>query len=202
MSENPLGGLPADEVNELDDRSLPAQPFTVDEGRADVALGDVVLSVKDLKVEFPTDDGVVKAVDGVSFDVREAETLGIVGESGSGKSVTSMSILGLLPKSANISGSINFRGTELLDLEREAAARSARREDRDDLPGRARRAEPGVHGGGPDRGGDRGPRREDRQAASCATASSSCSTSSGSRRRASASTSTRTSTPAVCGSGR
>ena len=58
----------------------------------------------------------MKAVDGVSFEVREAETLGIVGESGSGKSVTSMSILGLLPKSANISGSINFRGTELLDL--------------------------------------------------------------------------------------
>ena len=58
----------------------------------------------------------MNAVDDVSFDVREAETLGIVGESGSGKSVTSMSILGLLPKSANISGAINFRGTELLDL--------------------------------------------------------------------------------------
>ena len=115
-TENPLGGLPADEVNDLDDHGLPAQPFMVDEGKADVPLGEVVLSVRDLKVEFPTDDGVVKAVDGVTFEVREAETLGIVGESGSGKSVTSMSILGLLPKSANISGSINFRGTELLDL--------------------------------------------------------------------------------------
>jgi peptide/nickel transport system ATP-binding protein len=117
MTEHPLGGLPADEVNELDDRSLPAQPFTVDEGKPDIPLGDVVLSVRDLKVEFPTDDGTVKAVDGVTFEVREAETLGIVGESGSGKSVTSMAILGLLPKSANISGQIDFRGTELLDLD-------------------------------------------------------------------------------------
>src|SRR5262249_29595098 len=67
--------------------------------------------------EFPTDDGTVKAVSGVNFDVREGETLGIVDESGSGKSVTSMSILGLLPKSAKITGSIDFRGTELLTLD-------------------------------------------------------------------------------------
>jgi oligopeptide/dipeptide ABC transporter ATP-binding protein len=112
----PIGGLPADQVSELDGSGLPAAPFAVNEGKAEIPIGDVVLSVRDLKVDFRTDDGIVKAVGGVSFDVREAETLGIVGESGSGKSVTSLSILGLLPKSANITGEVNFRGEQLLDL--------------------------------------------------------------------------------------
>jgi oligopeptide/dipeptide ABC transporter ATP-binding protein len=74
------------------------------------------MELLDLKVEFPTDDGVVKAVDGISFSVDAGETLGVVGESGSGKSVTSLAILGLLPKRANVSGSVLFKGQELLGL--------------------------------------------------------------------------------------
>ena len=55
-----------------------------------------VLEINDLKTYFYTDDGIVKAVDGVSFDLKKGETLGIVGETGSGKSVTALSILRLI----------------------------------------------------------------------------------------------------------
>ncbi len=75
---------------------------------------DGTLVVEDLRVYFPTDAGLVKAVDGVSFVLHEHETLGIVGESGSGKTVTSLAILGLLPKSAKISGDIRFRGRSII----------------------------------------------------------------------------------------
>jgi peptide/nickel transport system ATP-binding protein len=76
---------------------------------------EAFLSVRDLRVHFPTDDGLVKAVDGISFDVDRGSILGIVGESGSGKSVTSQAILGLHTGSrAEISGEIWFDGRNLL----------------------------------------------------------------------------------------
>jgi peptide/nickel transport system ATP-binding protein len=76
--------------------------------------GDAVLDVRDLTVTFRTDDGRVSAVDGVSFDVRPGEVLAVVGESGCGKSVTAMSIAGLLPGSATVTGSVQLRGRELV----------------------------------------------------------------------------------------
>ena len=77
-----------------------------------------VLDVRDLRTHFVTDDGTVKAVDGVSFDVRAGETLGIVGESGCGKSVTSLSILRLIasPPGKIAGGEILFKGVNLLGL--------------------------------------------------------------------------------------
>ena len=75
---------------------------------------DTVLSVRDLTVDFPSGDGAVHAVRGVSYELYPGEVLGIVGESGSGKSVTSMAVMGLLPKTARVSGSVRFRGEELL----------------------------------------------------------------------------------------
>lgn len=79
---------------------------------------DVILSVRELETEFITDDGVVKILHGVNFDVRRGRTLGIVGESGCGKSVTAMSIMGLLPKPYGqvVGGRILYRGTDLVTL--------------------------------------------------------------------------------------
>ena len=82
------------------------------------------LSVRDLKVHFPTPDGVVKATDGLSFDLEKGKTLGIVGESGSGKSVSSSAILGLHRRtSARVSGEILLDGTDLLKLSDEQMRR-------------------------------------------------------------------------------
>ena len=77
-----------------------------------------LLEVKDLRTYFETEDGVVKAVDGVSFEVRQGETLGIVGESGSGKSVANLSLMRLIaePPGKIVSGSITFRGRDILKL--------------------------------------------------------------------------------------
>jgi oligopeptide/dipeptide ABC transporter ATP-binding protein len=79
---------------------------------------DPILSIKNLVVEFKTDDGVVHAVDDITYDVFPGETLGIVGESGSGKSVSTLSILGLIPQPPGriVSGTAMFKGKDLLKM--------------------------------------------------------------------------------------
>ncbi|WP_067966407.1 ABC transporter ATP-binding protein [Nocardiopsis trehalosi] len=77
---------------------------------------DVVLELDGLSVSFPTDDGPLHAVRGVSYRLRRGEALGIVGESGSGKSVTSLAVMGLLPKTAEVAGSAKVLGQEMVGL--------------------------------------------------------------------------------------
>ncbi|WP_196425168.1 ABC transporter ATP-binding protein [Amycolatopsis camponoti] len=84
---------------------------------ADVAgVSGSVLSISDLSVSFQTEDGVVDAVKGIGFDVQPGEIVAVVGESGSGKSVTSMSVLGLLPKTSRIAGELRLGERNLADL--------------------------------------------------------------------------------------
>lgn len=81
-------------------------------------MSENILTVKDLKTYFYTASGIAKAVDGVSFNIAKGETMGIVGESGSGKSVTSSSIIRLLPPRTGkiVGGSIEFEGKDVLSL--------------------------------------------------------------------------------------
>jgi peptide/nickel transport system ATP-binding protein len=89
-----------------------------------MVVSDCVLRVEELCTEFATDAGVVRVVDGVSFELAAGETLGIVGESGCGKSVTALSIIGLLPKPAGrvVGGRVMFDGTDLVSVSNDALA--------------------------------------------------------------------------------
>src|SRR6476619_4095183 len=80
-----------------------------------------ILSVNDLKTYFQTEDGIVKAVDGISFELKKGETLGIVGESGSGKSVTNLSLMRLIPEPPGkiVGGDIIFDGSDICKLSME-----------------------------------------------------------------------------------
>lgn len=88
----------------------------------------MLLEVEDLSVRFETDDGVVQAVDSLSFTLDEGEVLGIVGESGCGKSVSLMSLLRLLPPSAKVSGRADFGGIDLLSTSSKRVRRIRGRE--------------------------------------------------------------------------
>jgi peptide/nickel transport system ATP-binding protein len=81
-------------------------------------MAERLLSVKGLKVQFATVDGIVRAVDGVDFELDRGKVLGIVGESGSGKSVTALTLLGLTrDKNSRFEGEINYKGQDLLSLD-------------------------------------------------------------------------------------
>ena len=119
-------------------------------------MPEPILAINDLTVEFKTEDGVVQAVTGVSYDLYPGEVLGIVGESGSGKSVSMLSVLGLIPMPPGriASGRGDLQGPRPPDDAEEGASGDPRRRDGDDLPGPDDVAEPGAHDRRPDLGGD------------------------------------------------
>ncbi len=90
----------------------------------------MILEVRDLKTHFFTPEGVVKAVDGVSYDVAEGETVALVGESGCGKSVSALSIMGLIPHPPGriVNGEIRFKGRDLRQLDAEGMRRTRGKE--------------------------------------------------------------------------
>jgi peptide/nickel transport system ATP-binding protein len=97
-----------------------ARRVDVEPVQTGAAAADAYLTVKDLRVHFPTDDGLVKAVDGLSFTLQKGKTVGIVGESGSGKSVTSQAILGLHRRTrARATGEIWLDGENLMEVSNE-----------------------------------------------------------------------------------
>ena len=159
-----------------------------------------ILTIRDLTVEFDTEDGVVHAVTGVSYDLHPGEVLGVVGESGSGKSVSMLSVLGLIPVPPGriVSGEAIFKGEDLLKLSGGPAPEDPRRGDGHDLPGPDDLAEPGAHDRRPDLRGDQGAQPGDERRPARGSARSSCSSSWASPSPSGASISTRTSFPAAC----
>ncbi len=103
-----------------------------------------LLEVRDLSVTFPSEAGPVAAVRRLSYHVMPGEVLGIVGESGSGKSVSSLAVMGLLPARAKITGSIRFKGSELLGRSDKDMSDHSRPRNFDDLSGSPFRDDAGI----------------------------------------------------------
>ncbi len=124
-SPDPAAPAPSDPAQSgLDEAAPGADQHEGPIGGLGPAPQDAFLSVRDLRVHFPTDDGLVRSVDGLSFDLARGRTLGIVGESGSGKSVTSMAIMGLhKPSTVRLQGSIRLGGDELVGASPETVRR-------------------------------------------------------------------------------
>ena len=165
-------------------------------------VAEPVLSLKELTVEFDTEDGIVKAVTDVSYDLHPGEVLGVVGESGSGKSVSVMSVLGLIPAGRVVKGEALYKGRDLLKLPQKELRRDPRRRGGDDLPGPDDLAEPGADDRRPDRRGGQGAQPGHGRRRGPEARRSSSSSSSACRSPSAASTSIRTSSPAACGSAR
>ena len=101
-------------------------------------MNEPLLSVRNLRVEFPTRRGVLTAVDGISFDIDPGEVLGVVGESGAGKSMTGAAIIGLLDPPGRIAGGeVRLKGERIDNLPAGCDAQDSRQADRHDLPGPA-----------------------------------------------------------------
>ncbi len=167
---------------------------------ATTVKSDTLLDVRDLRVAYREDRRIVPIVDGVSFQLRRGEALGLAGESGCGKTTTALALLGLLPSGLRrIGGEMTInskRGVMLLHRRTPTGWRDMRWADRvDGLPGRDERARPGHAHRPADRRGDRPARSRH---AIPINVSPSCSSASASRRRGASST--RTSSPAGCGS--
>jgi oligopeptide/dipeptide ABC transporter ATP-binding protein len=93
-----------------------AHPFAGSSGGSLSEPAPTLLTVSDLRVQFQSRGRIVRAVEGITFSVKQGSTLAVIGESGSGKSVTSRAILGLLPKNTVVTGGVEFNGQQLLGL--------------------------------------------------------------------------------------
>ena len=131
-------------------------------GRAGVgSTGTPLLEVTDLLIDFHQAGRVVRAVDGLSYTVPRARTVGLIGESGCGKTVSSRAIMALLPPSAQINGSIRFEGQELIGLSERKMRERPRQPDRDGIPGPGAIAQPDAADRAADHRGDQPARRRE-----------------------------------------